>query len=216
MTPSYKMSSTVLRIRSTGVTIRFIKTATIGNTAKSRIMLPIHQMIMLALSFAHGSLSRGAAKKPPEEPFQRRHPRLHGDTETLHRNSFALCGRLATRRRPNIIRDALGETLHQHARDIFNHAPTKLSSSTGKVKILSHLHARPTSRRRHRRRHLHRGLALALFLRPGRIHHDPLRGLVTLDDLGGPRELELHRPHLGRHAPLVSVTLDVGKLRPRQ
>src|SRR5262249_45282956 len=41
---------------------------------------------------------------------------------------------------------------------------------------------------------------------------DPLSGLVTLDDLGGAHELKLHRPHLGRHAPLVGVAVDVGEL----
>ncbi len=81
-------------------------------------------------------------------------------------------------RASNILRNALGKTLHDHARDVLNHTPTKLGSSTGKLDILSNLHTRSTSLARHRRRHLHGGLALALFLRLRRIHHDPLSGLI--------------------------------------
>src|SRR5690349_15459277 len=96
MTPLYKISSIVLRIRSTGDTIRCNRTASSGTTTKRRIRAQIHHATILGLSFAHGLLSGfSTAKDSTEEPFQRSRHRLHCDAETLHGNSIALYGRLA-------------------------------------------------------------------------------------------------------------------------
>ena len=86
-----------------------------------------------------------STEKPTKESFQRSHRRLHADAETFYWDSLAFYGCLATGGPPNIIGEALGETLHDHTRDVLDHAPAKLRSSAGKLDILSHLHARSTS-----------------------------------------------------------------------
>src|SRR5918997_137819 len=210
------MSSTVTRIRLTGVTIRFINTATMGNTTKSRIRLPIHHKIMSDLSFAQESSSRGfLAEEPAEEPLHRRHPCLHGNTEALHWNGLTLCRSLSPRGSSDVFGDTLGEATHDDARDVLNHASAELSSCAGELKILSDLDLRPASRRHHRRRDFHRRLALALLLGPGRVHHDSLVSLVTLNNLCRTGKLHRYRPHLGCHAPLVHVPVDISEFGTR-
>src|SRR5918997_3777754 len=210
------MSSTVTRIRLTGVTIRFINTATMGNTTKSRIRLPIHHKIMSDLSFAQESSSRGfLAEEPAEEPLHRRHPCLHGNTEALHWNGLTLCRSLSPRGSSDVFGDTLGEATHDDARDVLNHASAELSSCAGELKILSDLDLRPASRRHHRRRDFHRRLALALLLGPGRVHHDSLVSLVALNNLCRTGKLHRYRPHLGCHAPLVHVPVDISEFGTR-
>src|SRR5918998_980086 len=216
ITPLYRMSSTVTRIRLTGVTIRFINTATMGNTTKSRIRLPIHHKIMSDLSFAQESSSRGfLAEEPAEESLHRRHPCLHGNTEALHRNGLTLCRSLSPGGSSDVVGDTLGEATHDDAGNVLNHASAELSSCAGELKILSDLDLRPASRRHHRRRDFHRRLALALLLGPGRVHHDSLVGLVALNNLCRTGKLHRYRPHLGCHAPLVHVPVDIGEFGTR-
>jgi hypothetical protein len=177
--------------------------------------LPIHHQV---IGTPVGRRRTVGQHEAPEHPAEREARRAQGDREAAGRAGRAdlVRGQAAVDRVDAGLHRG-GEVAHEDRGDVGDHAAAVLRGGPGHLQVLGHVDPGAAAVGDQAGGDQHPGLAAALVVGAGGVHHDPLGRVIAFLDFGGTAELELDRPHAHGDPPEVSVLAEfLGQLGARQ